>query len=42
MKLVAYCAMIGYKDHEGRDQLDFVHHDILSTYDSPQQRVLVD
>lgn len=26
------------KDHEGKDPLDFVHHDILSTYNSPQQQ----
>lgn len=38
-KLVEHCAMITYQDHEGRDYLDFVHHDIFSSYDSPHQRV---
>lgn len=26
------------KDREGKDRLDFAHHDILSTYNTPQQQ----
>lgn len=41
-ELVEYCAMIRYKDYGGRDHVDFVHHDLLSSNDSSQQIIFVE
>lgn len=41
-ELVEYCAMIRYKDYGGRDHVDFVHHDLLSSNDSSQQILFVE
>lgn len=41
-ELVEYCAMIRYKDYEGGDHVDFVHHDLLSSNDSSLKRIFVE